>query len=127
MLQEEELRLITKSRQIHEKLIDHISKDKIPDDVELQSVLIRALGSLDKNIASMAKLRVEAESAKNEAATREKIAELILAHKSRPQPVRAEPTPALPDSLSRENKVDGEDMQGASTTTYSEFVSTFTV
>jgi hypothetical protein len=122
-LTDEEVRLIEKSRRTHEQLLDHLTKNGVPSDIDTQHVLVKALGSLDKNVMTVARLRVDDEANRTAADVKDMIASIILEHKAKRHIAISHTTsPELSDSIVRENPIDGELEQGIVKTNYNAFM-----
>ena len=119
----DESRLIEKSRKVHEDMIDALTKDGIPVDVKTVSALTKVLGSLDKNVIGVARIRVDNEAAKSTEEIRQMVAETIMQNKKRIRDnATAHAAPSVPNDISVTNPVEGEMEQGVVKTNYETFM-----
>lgn len=119
---QEEVRLIEKSRLVHEQLIDGMLQNGIPVDVKTVGALTKVLGSLDKNITGVARIRVDNEQAKSNDEIRQMVAETILMNKKRIRDNAAPEAPSIPHDIKVTNPVQGEMEQGVIKTNYETFI-----
>lgn len=115
--------ILERTKQVRLKIIDQLTKDKLPEDPELLNVILKAAGETDKSIINVARVKVEESSAQNVEETRRMIAQTIMENKlRRAKQNTSGVAPMLPDDLTRENPVPGELEIDATRETYDEFV-----
>jgi hypothetical protein len=78
MFSPEELRLLNKTIEIRERIIDNRIKEKLPTTDKDINAATNLLESIDRSIYAKAKLKIEEDSSKNEAATKEVLKDLLL-------------------------------------------------
>lgn len=120
---QDDLDILERTKKVRLGIIDHLSKDKLPEDPELLNVILKAASDADKSIINVARVKVEESSVENAEETRRMIAQTIMENKlKRTQQTNSGETPTLPEHLVRENPVPGEIEFNASRETYDEFI-----
>lgn len=121
-LDQEELRLIQKSRMIHERIVDALIKEGIPTDAKKVDMVIKTLRSLDTNVVSVNKLKIDESAATNDASFKDMLVKLMLDRDLKPNKNIPDKSVSIPDSVTRENPVEGETVIGIDKMTYNEFM-----
>ena len=116
----EEQRLINKSLQVREQLVDKLLEKGIPADTEDRELLLKALDSSDKTILGKARLKLDEQANKNQAQMQDLVAAVLL--KANNKPKLPAVNPELPATIERTNKVEGDTTIGVVEDNYSDFM-----
>jgi len=110
LFQPEEARLINKTVQIREQIVDHLLKDGIPYKTSEIRVINELLNSIDSNILGRVDRRLKHKENENNNDLKEIVKAVLLESEKRKREAKANgPVEALPEEYVLEEVVPGED------------------
>jgi len=120
-LDPDEQRLLNKTLNIRERIMDVLMQGGLPSSNEDRELLIKAIDGSDRTILGKARLKLDESANQNQAAMQEVVANVMMRLSTTPKSTTAIP-PAIDKSIERPQPVDGETHVGVIDGSYDEFM-----